>query len=116
MSKRTYILAAVLALLSAVTVCWYSTPRSKKSALAASSLPDPNGYDDFLKAAEVVTVPKALGANPTAEELKALVTPNADALKLVLSGLTKECRVPIGFSTEYYTETNQAIALECRAL
>lgn len=79
-------------------------------------LPNPNGYDDFLKAGQLVIVPKAPGPNPSAEELRALVTPNADALKLLRAGLNKECRVPIYPSPEYYVETNQIIALECKAL
>lgn len=81
-----------------------------------SSLPNPNGYDDFLKAGQLVTVPKAPGPNPSVEELRALVAPNAEALKLVRAGLNKECRVPIYPSPEYYVETNQVIALECKAL
>ena len=67
-------------------------------------------------AGQLVTVPKAPGPNPSAEELRALVTPNAEALKLVRAGLNQECRVPISFSPEYYVETNQMIALECKAL
>jgi hypothetical protein len=80
------------------------------------SLPNPNGYDDFLKAGQLVTVPKAPGPNPSVEELRTLVTSNAEALKLVRAGLNQECRVPIYPSPEYYAETNQMIALECKAL
>jgi len=80
------------------------------------SLPNPNGFDDFLKAGQLVTVPRAPGQNPSVEELRALVAPNAEALKLVRAGLGRECRVPVSFSSEYYVDTNQVIALECKAL
>jgi hypothetical protein len=83
---------------------------------AGAPLPNPNGYDDFLLAGQKVTVPKALGPNPTADDLRAFVSLNSDALKLLRAGLSKECRIPINFSAEYYVETNQIIALECKAL
>ncbi len=117
MRKRSYILLAVLLLLVAVVVMFRMNTQSvKEPAQPAGSLPNPNGYDDFLMAGQKVTVPKALGPNPSVEDLRALVTPNAEALKLVRAGLAKECRIPISFSQDYYVETNQVIALECKAL
>ncbi len=67
----------------------------------ARPLPNPNGYDDFVKAGQLVasnhydyptsgmdTLPAHL------PQLEALVVSNADALKLVRTGLGKECLLP----------------------
>lgn len=115
MRKRTYILLAFLGLMAGIFVLFrMSGPASTDSA--GPPLPSPNGYDDFLLAGQKVTVPKALGPKPTADDLRAFVSLNSDALKLLRAGLCKESRIPINFSAEYYVETNQIIALECKAL
>jgi hypothetical protein len=64
-------------------------------------LPNPNGYDDFVKAGKLVS--DNAGDYPTmkVEQLAALVATNAEALKLVRVGLTHECRAPNDYSTNY---------------
>ena len=117
MRKRSYLLLAVLLLMVAVvTVFRISMRETRGLAQSGAFLPNPNGYDDFLKAGQLVTIPKAPGTNSSAEELRALLTPNTEVLKLVRAGLNHECRMPISFSPEYYVDTNQVIALECKAL
>ena len=57
-------------------------------------LPNPNGYDDFLKAASL------LGGDPGSyetlgrDELRALVATNAEVLRVLRLGLTRQCSVP----------------------
>lgn len=63
-------------------------------------LPQPNGYDDFVKAGRVVV--SAQNDNPAdleLEELRARVTANREALRLARAGLQRECRVVLDFST-----------------
>ncbi len=57
-------------------------------------LPNPNGYDDFLKAGTVVTGP--VGDFPTLDHdtLRDLVATNAEAFRLLRLGLTRLCAVP----------------------
>ncbi|MDB6065597.1 MAG: hypothetical protein JWR26_1805 [Pedosphaera sp.] len=67
-------------------------------------LPNPNGYDDFVKAGKLspnrendykyATMPQ--------DDLRALVVTNEEALKLVRVGLTRKCRVPINYSQDYF--------------
>ena len=54
-------------------------------------LPNPNGYDDFLKAAAVATT-SALALDH--DGLAALVSTNAETLRLLRLGLTRGCSVP----------------------
>ncbi len=57
-------------------------------------LPSPNGYDDFLRAGTVVAGP--VGDFPTLdhETLRDLVSTNAEALRLLRLGLTRQCVLP----------------------
>jgi hypothetical protein len=73
-------------------------------------LPNPNGYDDFVKAAQIVASneSKATGSNQagnystmTKEELAKLVSTNQEALTLLRQGLTHESRVPVEYTPEY---------------
>ena len=66
-------------------------------------MPNPNGYDDFVKAGQLVT--PISGTNDyrkmSREELASVVSTNAEALKLVRIGLSHECRVPDDYSSDY---------------
>jgi len=59
-----------------------------------ASMPNPNGYDDFLRAAnEIVGVPGNF-ASLTKEELESLIATNAEVLRLVRVGLGRTCSAP----------------------
>jgi hypothetical protein len=58
----------------------------------------PNGYDDFVKAGGMVTDTASDYGTMSEEELRAFVKKNAEALKLVRTGLGRECRVPLDYS------------------
>ena len=64
-------------------------------------LPSPNGYDDFVKAGRMVTSSTNDYSNMSREELGVLISTNEEALKLVRTGLSHECRVPVEYSVEY---------------
>src|SRR5262249_11416740 len=66
----------------------------KPPAPISFPLPNPNGYDDLVKAAGALTGDfgdyQTLGEEP----LSALVATNTEALRLVRLGLTRTCSVP----------------------
>jgi hypothetical protein len=57
-------------------------------------LPNPNGYDDFLKAAALVTGDVGNASTLDRNSLRALVSTNAESLRLLRLGLTRDCSVP----------------------
>ena len=66
----------------------------------APPLPTPNGYDDFVKARTMLVTNTWDFYQMDVEELRVLVVQNAEALRLVRTGLSRECRVP-PVSTQY---------------
>jgi hypothetical protein len=57
-------------------------------------LPNPNGYDDFLQAAAALTGDIGNSSTLDHDGLRALVSTNAEALRLLRLGLTRNCSVP----------------------
>ena len=87
---RTPLLAlAVFCVLAMLTVLFLSVGRTPPRP----RLPNPNGYDDFLKAAALLTGDVYL--SPLDHDgLRALVATNAETLRLFRLGLTRNCLVP----------------------
>ena len=75
-----FVAVAVLVVLLALTI-----GRSP----ARLPLPNPNGYDDFLKASEMVTGNFRDFRELSRDSLDALVSTNAEALRLLRLGLTQ---------------------------
>jgi hypothetical protein len=61
-------------------------------------LPQPNGYDDFVKAGGMISDRASDYGTMSEEQLRAFVKKNAEALKLVRAGIGRECRVPLDYS------------------
>jgi hypothetical protein len=57
-------------------------------------LPNPNGYDDFVKAAGLLTGDISNAYALSHDELRALVAANTESLQLLHLGLTRECTLP----------------------
>jgi hypothetical protein len=57
-------------------------------------LPNPNGYDDFLKAAALLTRDVGNASTLGHEALRALVSTNSESLRLLRLGLTRQCALP----------------------
>ena len=57
-------------------------------------VPNPNGYDDFLKAATLLTGDVYQLSTLNHDGLRALVATNAETLRLLRLGLTRNCSVP----------------------
>src|ERR1043166_6352913 len=87
---RSLLIALIMGLLCLIGYELWSLDRPT----VAAPLPNPNGYDSFVKAGQ------QLGGEPrdyrdmNVEELRALVATNAGVLGLVRLGLTQRCRVP----------------------
>jgi hypothetical protein len=65
----------------------------------AKPLPNPNGYDDFVKAGQMIRPGYSYDyLQMTKEILVGYVESNEPALALVRQGLQKECRVPENYS------------------
>jgi hypothetical protein len=73
-----------------------------------SALPNPNGYDDFVKAGQIVTATldrrRGLGdyGDLNLEELRVLASTNAEALRIARDALDKQCRVPVINSQDWF--------------
>jgi hypothetical protein len=61
---------------------------------APPPLPSPNGYNDFLKAAALLTGDVNNASTLDHDGLQALVSTNAESLRLIRLGLSRGCSVP----------------------
>src|ERR1700752_3024652 len=61
-------------------------------------LPNPNGYDDFLRASTAVTGPVGNFDTLDHDGLRKLVSANSEPLRVLRLGLSRDCAV----STEFY--------------
>jgi hypothetical protein len=61
---------------------------------ARPPLPNPNGYDDLIKTAGLATGDLTNADMLDHDQLRALVATNAESLRLVRLGLTRQCALP----------------------
>jgi hypothetical protein len=64
-------------------------------------LPNPNGYDDLVKAGEMVSTNSWNYDSANLEQLRETTAVNAEAVAHARTGLSNECRVPLQFSKTY---------------
>lgn len=57
-------------------------------------LPSPNGYDDFMKAAGLLTGDVSNASALDHDSLRALMSTNSESLRLLRLGLTRGCSMP----------------------
>ena len=89
--RKPLLALAVIFVLAILTVLFLSGSRTPP----LPPLPNPNGYDDFLKASEVVTGNFRDFRELNRDSLGALVSTNAEALRLLRLGLTRQCMMPM---------------------
>ena len=87
-----------------------------RPAPALPPLPQPNAYDDFVKAGGMITDDTADYATMDEEELRAFVKNNAEALKLARAASGRECRVPLDYSATNETHFKDLSVLKRLAL
>jgi hypothetical protein len=64
-------------------------------------LPNPNGYDDFVNAGQMISTNSWNYDSTNLDQLRETVVANTEALALARAGLSNECRVPVEFSKAY---------------
>jgi hypothetical protein len=90
-NPRLMLLAlAVVVVLANVWLIAFTLGRPPASPL----LPNPNGYNDFVKAAGLVTGDVTNADDLDPDVLRALVATNAESLRLLRLGLTRQCALP----------------------
>jgi hypothetical protein len=57
--------------------------------------PDPNGYDDILKAGALVTADPTYYPTMSRDQLATLVSTNSEPLRLLRLGLSRQCALPL---------------------
>ncbi len=88
---RTPLLAlAVIFVLAMLTVLFWPTGQPPPRP----PLPNPNGYDDFLNAAAMLTGDVGKASTLDHDGLRALVSTNAESLRLLHLGLSRQCALP----------------------
>jgi hypothetical protein len=101
-----YLILAVIAInlmIVAVVLLGSAAPKP-------TPLPNPNGYDDFVQAGQTLNGDASGYAAMTRNQLVDLISKNADALKLLRTGLSRECRVPDNYSSNYVTSLMNQLA------
>jgi hypothetical protein len=103
MNARKVLIYVVLAVI-AVNLVIVAVVFTGGSSPAARPLPNPNGYDDFVKAGRMLIGNPSTNDTMSKEELATLIATNTETLKLVRLGLSRECREPVEYSTNYTTK------------
>jgi hypothetical protein len=75
-------------------------------------LPNPNGYDDFVKAGQMLANNASDFGKMNAQELQTLVDSNSNALQLVRSGLQMQSRVVLNYSPNSSAILNQLAGMK----
>ncbi len=96
-----------LLLVVAVVVATVSGP-----APPPAPLPSPNGYDDFIAAGKMIVGSSSDYPTMTTNELRAFVLTNAEPLKLVRLGLSRNCQVPLGYSGTNMSDYGNPVAIK----
>jgi hypothetical protein len=89
-SRLWWLALALVVVLAALALLVVNLGR----APAPTPLPSPNGYDDFLKAGAAVTGSPGDYGTLDHEALRTLVAANAEPLRLLRLGLTRQCALP----------------------
>src|SRR5687768_1585617 len=72
-----------------------------RGAASPPPLPSPNGYDDFLAAADkLVWAANFDAANASEDELREFIESNRSALAQLRVGLVRQCGVPLEYSQQ----------------
>jgi len=96
--RKTLRITAALMLLGLMV---YGAIQLSRPALPVP-LPNPNGYDDFVQAAQFA-VGNGGDLSLSQGDLRELIVKNAEALRLVRQGLTRSCRVRVDFTAANFS-------------
>jgi hypothetical protein len=65
------------------------------------SLPNPNGYEDLVKASKMIVNDTGNYNESNLQQLQKVIDSDSNALQLARTGLQEQCRVPLEFSQTY---------------
>jgi hypothetical protein len=106
MSRRTWIVTALVLGSFALLILLAVRPTGD----ASPPLPSPNGYADLVKAGKMVSGLPDSYLKTSEQDLRAFVSTNAEALRLVRIGLGRECRVPLFDSEVGFTKHSERLS------
>jgi hypothetical protein len=75
-------------------------------------MPNPNGYDDLMKASKMLTSDVDNYTNHDVRELQTIVSAESNALQLARTGLQKQCRVPLDYNPTGTANLDKIVALK----
>ncbi len=91
-TRRKLLLGLVVVSLAAL---WVALAITLSGPPARPSLPNPNGYDDLVKASATVAGDVGNFQALDRDSLRALVSTNAESLRVLRLGLTRQCVMPM---------------------
>ena len=89
---KIFLLSA--SIFSVLLLVWAFLAMRKGGALEFPPLPNPNGYDDLLAAAEAIQGKPYEFLDLEKDDLRAAVSANAESLRLLRLGLSRPCMAP----------------------
>jgi hypothetical protein len=98
MPKNRNRLIVILVLAIPVAIFIWSIFFNAFKVPPASPLPNPNGYDDLVKAGELLATNVVDYSTLSEEDLQTLVSRDSNALQLALAALPKQCCVTLDYS------------------
>ncbi len=113
MNFRKIILPALVVVASLILIFFWLKPPPPPPI----KLPNPNGYDDLVKAGQMFIgdLPDCFWENLNdagcLEKSRAYLAANSEALKLIRVGLSRESRIPIVYSHAYFSQHLSELAL-----
>ena len=93
-------LLAILALAIPVVIFIGSIFYNAAKVPPLPPMPNPNGYDDLVRSAKMLSPNVGNYSDTNLDELQTLVTEDAAALQLARDGLQKQCRVRLDFNPD----------------
>ena len=91
MPRKLRILVVALLLLVVLAIVW---PIVFTAPPVIPPLPNPNGYDDFLKATAVLNGDLGNASTLNHDGVQALISTNTESLRLIRLGLSRRCSLP----------------------
>lgn len=96
------IIAAPFVFLLCLVLFWDAEPLPP-----VPPLPNPNGYDDLVKAGNMVTNDFEDYEELSLVKLRELISKDAEAFQIARIGLQQECRVPLDYSPDWGTHFDE---------
>ncbi len=75
-------------------------------------MPNPNGYDDLMKATTMLAPDVGNYTNWDLNELQTIVSEDSNALQLARAGLQKQCRVPLDYNPNATASSTRAASIK----